>query len=590
MGKNTSQALSNRYIPVFERLEDRIVPSGNVKAFFGDGTLFVIGDGNSNRISISGFNSKRAIITSLDGTTINGRTDSVWVDGIDHGYDIRLGDGDDQLFFPGAEPEKNLFIDMGNGSDLLTIINMQCEREGFITLGEGNNSATIYGSIFQKNLYLVAGRGNDYVEFLATIFQKNLHLASTGGNDVVGATEVKFDRDPTIIGFRNRAFARLPVANADQVNANQGQAIVINVAANDVANQGAIDPASIVLVTPPSQGGVMVNPDGTVTYVAPANGGGTDVFQYTIRNSRGATSNVATVFVNIIDIGPPDVTLTTTAPNQTNLSSIPVTATFSEFVTGLTPDDITVTNGTATNLVSTDGRIYTFQVIPAADGQVQISIGAGVARDTTGNNNTPSNTITLTSDRSPPTVTLTTTANNPTNLASIPVTATFSEDVTTLMLSDIGTLNAQVQNLVRVNARTYTFNLIPNADGIVRATIAAGAVQDAAGNGNIAPSFSIVSDRTAPMVAITTPNNPTNANPIPFTATFTEDVTGFVLADIVVTNGTAGNFVAVNAQTYTFNVTPAAAGQVTVTIPANVAQDAAGNGNVTASITITFTP
>jgi hypothetical protein len=90
-------------------------------------------------------------------------------------------------------------------------------------------------------------------------------------------------------------------------------------------------------------------------------------------------------------------------------------------------------------------------------------------------------------------------------------------------------------------------------------------------------------DTIAPTVMITsTATDPTNVSPIPMTATFSEDVTGFTLGDVTVSNGTAGNL-AGSGSVYTFDVTPVADGLVTVDIAAGVAQDAAGNDNTAAT-------
>ncbi|GAA4035174.1 hypothetical protein GCM10022409_19720 [Hymenobacter glaciei] len=67
-----------------------------------------------------------------------------------------------------------------------------------------------------------------------------------------------------------------------------------------------------------------------------------------------------------------------------------------------------------------------------------------------------------------------------------------------------------------------------------------------------------------------------------YTVTFSEAVTGFVAGDVSVTNGAISGF-AGSGTTYTFNVTPAANGAVTVNVPANVASDAAGNLNTAAT-------
>ena len=59
------------------------------------------------------------------------------------------------------------------------------------------------------------------------------------------------------------------------------------------------------------------------------------------------------------------------------------------------------------------------------------------------------------------------------------------------------------------------------------------------------------------------------------TATFSENVTGFVLGDITVANGTASNFSG-SGSAYTFIVTPTGGSPVTVSVAGSVAQDAQG--------------
>jgi hypothetical protein len=90
-------------------------------------------------------------------------------------------------------------------------------------------------------------------------------------------------------------------------------------------------------------------------------------------------------------------------------------------------------------------------------------------------------------------------------------------------------------------------------------------------------------DTVAPGVTISsTATNPTSTSPIPVTVTFTQSVAGFVAGDVVVGNGTLSGFGG-SGSIYTFNVTPGGTGLVTVNVAANVAQDAAGNGNTVAT-------
>ncbi len=98
-----------------------------------------------------------------------------------------------------------------------------------------------------------------------------------------------------------------------------------------------------------------------------------------------------------------------------------------------------------------------------------------------------------------------------------------------------------------------------------------------------------VTDTDGPTVLITTTlTSPATANPLTYTVTFDEDVTGFDEADLIVTNGTVASVTARDARTYTVQVTPTSAGVVTVTVDANGAVDAAGNGNL-ASNTVVLT-
>ena len=108
-----------------------------------------------------------------------------------------------------------------------------------------------------------------------------------------------------------------------------------------------------------------------------------------------------------------------------------------------------------------------------------------------------------------------------------------------------------------------------------------GSAQSANSNTN---TFTV--DSAQPTVTISsTASNPTSTSPIPFTVTFTEAVTGFVASDVTISGSAAGPISAFTGSgaTYTFSVTPSAAGSLTVSIPANVAQDQASNGNTAAT-------
>ncbi|MBF9141101.1 putative Ig domain-containing protein [Hymenobacter properus] len=101
-------------------------------------------------------------------------------------------------------------------------------------------------------------------------------------------------------------------------------------------------------------------------------------------------------------------------------------------------------------------------------------------------------------------------------------------------------------------------------------------------------------DTTAPTVTSLTSSTVTNGgstttSPVLFTATFSEPVTGFASGDIAVSGGTVTSGpTAGSGNTFTFQVTPSGAGNVTVQVLANTVQDQAGNFNP-ASSTYSFT-
>ena len=116
-------------------------------------------------------------------------------------------------------------------------------------------------------------------------------------------------------------------------------------------------------------------------------------------------ANADLVFnIHVVSIRP-TTTITTTAPvapaitaNATNS----FTATFSAPITGFTLSDITVSNGTASNLQeTTPGTVFTFDVTRTAEGPVSVSIAAGVAQTTAGGLNFAASTVTINSSNIP---------------------------------------------------------------------------------------------------------------------------------------------------------------------------------------------
>ncbi|MCL1093340.1 Ig-like domain-containing protein [Shewanella kaireitica] len=260
------------------------------------------------------------------------------------------------------------------------------------------------------------------------------------------------------------------------------------------------------------------------------------------------------------------------------------TFSFSEAVTDFISADISVSNATLSSF-SGSGASYSALITPTAAGSVTVDVAADVAKDSADNGNTAAAQLSVTYDASQPSVVISGASGNIN--AAFTANFTFSEVVTGFVMGDISASNASVTNFLG-SGTTYTALITPTAAGSVTVDVAAGVAKDVADNGNTAATqLSVTYDASQPSVAISGASGNINAA---FTATFSfsEAVTGFTSADILVSNATVTNFTG-SGTTYTALITPTAAGSVTVDVAADVAKDVAGNGNTAATqLSVTY--
>ncbi|WP_436514338.1 LamG-like jellyroll fold domain-containing protein [Ekhidna sp. To15] len=105
-----------------------------------------------------------------------------------------------------------------------------------------------------------------------------------------------------------------------------------------------------------------------------------------------------------LDITNPDVSISSTETDPTAANPIPITITFTEEVVGFDLSDITVNNGTPSNLNTADDIEFTADITPSGGGLVLVDIFSAVTTDLTGNFNNSSSTFTITYDLSPPVI------------------------------------------------------------------------------------------------------------------------------------------------------------------------------------------
>ena len=185
---------------------------------------------------------------------------------------------------------------------------------------------------------------------------------------------------------------------------------------------------------------------------------GANTFTATATDNNGNTSDATDAVIITLDTDRPGVTITSTSGGDggtANTRTLSYTAIFDEAVNGFDEGDITVTgtaiSGSATATVisgfsATDSRTYTFNVEATTDGNVTVSIAAGVAQDSAGNGNTASNNHSLTIDSTAPTVSITTNTPQTVNTESFTLTGTADEAGSTVEVfqngGSIGTTTA----------------------------------------------------------------------------------------------------------------------------------------------------
>lgn len=318
-------------------------------------------------------------------------------------------------------------------------------------------------------------------------------------------------------------------------------------------------------------------------------------------NNTGNTSNV---LVNTVS---PTVTLSGTPSLNAPFTLI---ATFSESVTGLVAADFAVTNATLSNLQTTDNITYSIVVTPVADGVVSISLPADAAVNAGANGSQASNVISYRYDSSVPTVTAVEVPANGYYKAgqALLFTVRFSENVaistnggspTIPFIIGSTPVAATYTGHPEMNALTFRYTVQAgelDMDGIsIGANLAlnGAVIRDGAGNNaatalnNTGNTSGVFVNTLRPTVTLTTAASGRVNAAVTVTFVFSEAVNGLAAADISVANGTASNLQTADNITYTATITPAADGAVSVNLPADAAENIAGNGS-DASNTISF--
>ncbi|WP_371917824.1 Ig-like domain-containing protein [Pseudomonas sp. FW305-20] len=277
-----------------------------------------------------------------------------------------------------------------------------------------------------------------------------------------------------------------------------------------------------------------------------------------------------------------------------------VTITFSESVSGFTNADLSIANGTLSNVSSSDGGVTwtaTFTpTVDVTDTTNLISLDNSGVINASGNSGvgvTDSNNYAI--DTARPTATIVVADNRLGIGETTTVTITFTETVSGFDLSDLSVANGTLSNLLSSDGgKTWTATLTPTAsisDTTNLILLDSSLVADAAGNAGagiaISNNYALDATRPTATIVVANPNLGVGQTTL-VTITFSEVVSDFDLSDLSVTNGELTNLASSDGgKTWTATFTPTAS----ITDPSNfIALDSSnvsdGSGNTGTGVAV----
>ena len=169
-------------LPTYQILEPRKLLAGDVTVTVDGSALRVIGDSDANQIQIIGAPDGSAIVSGLDGTTINGGSAEFSADADLRTAQIQLGDGNDEVEIRGLVLRNALTVRTGNGNDSSDIQHINVR--GIELSAEDGNDVLQLDNVFSRSSIVIQGGDGDDIVAIGAMAAVGDGVINTGnGND-----------------------------------------------------------------------------------------------------------------------------------------------------------------------------------------------------------------------------------------------------------------------------------------------------------------------------------------------------------------------------------------------------------------------
>ncbi len=319
---------------------------------YGNLTIDVAGNWN-----YSADNTQAAIQTLAAGATLTETISVSSFDGTTHNILITIGGVNDA---PTAQNDTPAAVNEG-GTAIVDLVVNDYDLDNALDL----NSIAIIGAPVNGSLIV---NGNGTVTYTHDGSETTSDSFSYTIADISGAIS-----NTATVTITVNPLNDAPSAVDDVLTVDEGNSINIDLAANDVDVDNVLDLNSIVIVSAPVNGTLIVNGNGSVDYTHDGSETGSDSFTYTIADLSGSISNVATV--NIVVNAVNDMPTTAGIANVTVVED-PVASSTINLNAAFDDADNVDSDLTYTITGNTSIGLFTSTAVNAATGELVLDYAA----------------------------------------------------------------------------------------------------------------------------------------------------------------------------------------------------------------------